>query len=57
MDLTADHIPFDRVTIDTRPAPLDQRPGPVLMGDILNAPAGQPDLIRYWLKDWERLNR
>jgi hypothetical protein len=39
------------------PKPPKPVPGPVLIGDILNAPLGQPDLVRLWIKDWDRLNK
>ena len=53
METTADTFAplLGREPKKPRPAP-----GPVFIGDILNAPLGQPDLVRLWVKDWQRLN-
>lgn len=40
----------------TRPPLPIQKPGPVLMADILTAPGGRPTLLTLWAK-WEDRTR
>ena len=54
----ADHwvFPSERAEDTTAPPP-KPRPQPLLMGDILMTRGGEPEFLRRWREDRDRLDR